>query len=42
MADHVGGLGHALDLLDRGELDELLVGARGRVAECTDALGDDV
>lgn len=42
VADHVVGLGHALDFLDRGQLDEFLVGAGGREAQRADALGDDV
>ena len=42
MAHHFGRLGYAFDLLDRGQLDELLVGPGRRVAERTDAFGDDV
>ncbi len=41
-ADHLGGLGHAVHFLDRGELDELLVGAGGGMAQRADAFGDDV
>ena len=42
MADHVVRLGHALHFLDRGQLDELLVGAGRRMAERADAFGDQV
>jgi hypothetical protein len=42
MADHVVGLGHALDLLDGRQLDEFLVGARGGKTQGSDALGADV
>ncbi|MNT93928.1 hypothetical protein D3C72_2355080 [compost metagenome] len=42
MADHVGRFWYAFHFLDRGQLDELLVGARRRVAKGTDTLGDHV
>ena len=41
-ADHVGRFRHAFHLLDRGQLDELLVGAGRGDAEGADALGDQV
>jgi MFS family permease len=37
---HVVGLGHAIHFLDGAQLVELLVRARGRVAQRADALGD--
>ncbi|MEI2695164.1 MAG: hypothetical protein V9E90_08850 [Saprospiraceae bacterium] len=42
VAHHVQRLGLAIDFLDRRQLDELLVGAGGGMAQGADALGDQV
>jgi len=42
VTDHFVALGNAFDFLDRSELDKFFVGSRRRMAERTNAFGDDV